>query len=184
MMSCVLYWILLDRVKSLYSFLTLSRVKVYHWKFSEIFGFFETPPRLCEITRRFQTTKAFMLLNLRRSATAFGILKSAVIPLYSSFRFSIRLRADIYVDCYTRYANLSYFRTLEALQTALLGFNLFVSNFLICPSTNTSRGTRNCIDYILIIVTRAKSTRTFLEYLINDNETITALYCYYHTITL
>lgn len=37
------------------------------WKLSEIF---EVLPRLCEITWRFQTTRAFMVLNLRRRRPA------------------------------------------------------------------------------------------------------------------
>lgn len=56
------------------------------WNLRILWGSF---PRLCKITWRFQTTRAFTVLNLRRRPVAFGILKSAVIPLYPPFHLSI-----------------------------------------------------------------------------------------------
>lgn len=66
----------------------------------ELSEIFEALPRLCEITWRFQTTRAFTVLNLRRRRpAAFWNIEKCSNPSLSVFPF-IYLYADIYLVCY------------------------------------------------------------------------------------
>jgi len=56
------YWL----IRNCFQLRNITALKPPRREFSEIFEFFETLPRLCKITWRFQATGAFTVLNLRK----------------------------------------------------------------------------------------------------------------------